>query len=243
MQCLFYGRQVYVHWVCGSYWWIHMVLLTPKHFEIQCFGLMFSTASQWEVTKTIFLYFHHYCRYLNQIWSAHMYITVILAGQVSRQILQGNLLRFTQIHHWQFWIVMINGGESAYFQTDLLDFDAFLTILHFVRDSLRCYTWFHPSLDRLGLAVDTWSCCIFPMPNEPVRIQYFPWNLACWFHCICATSMPDFIGISFKQAPWLKFDFLKIVVGRGQEDIGAAKFSSPQKLSTAHTGIKYLLDW
>ena len=50
--------------------------------------------------------------------------------------------------------------------------------------------------------------------------------------------MPDFIGISFKQAPWLKFDFLKIVVGRGQEDIGAAMFSSSQKLSTAHTGIK-----
>ena len=32
---------------------------------------------------------------------------------------------------------MINGGESAYYQTDLLDFDAFLTIFHFVRDSLR----------------------------------------------------------------------------------------------------------
>ena len=31
-----------------------MVLLTPKHFEIQCFGLMFSTANQWEVTKIIF---------------------------------------------------------------------------------------------------------------------------------------------------------------------------------------------
>ena len=31
-----------------------MVLLTPKHVEIQCFGLMFSTANQWEVTKTIF---------------------------------------------------------------------------------------------------------------------------------------------------------------------------------------------
>ena len=26
---------------------------------------------------------------------------------------------------------MINGGESAYFQTDLLDFDAFLTIFSF----------------------------------------------------------------------------------------------------------------
>ena len=56
--------------------------------------------------------------------------------------------------HWQFWVVMINGGESAYFQTDLLDFDAFLIIFHFVRDFLRCYTWFHPSPDRLGLAVD-----------------------------------------------------------------------------------------
>ena len=34
-----------------------MVLLTPKHVEIQCFGLMFSTANQWEVTKTnIFIY-------------------------------------------------------------------------------------------------------------------------------------------------------------------------------------------
>ena len=70
-----------------------MVILTPKHFEIQCFGLMFSTANQWEVTKIIFLYFHHYCRYLNQIWTAHRYNTVILAGQVSRQILQGNLLK------------------------------------------------------------------------------------------------------------------------------------------------------
>ena len=73
-----------------------MVLLTPKHFEIQCFGLKFSTANQWEVTKTIFLYFHHYCRYLYQIWSAHRYITVILAGQVSRQILQGTSLKVVQ---------------------------------------------------------------------------------------------------------------------------------------------------
>ena len=56
------------------------------------------------------------------------------------------------------------------------------------------------------------------------------WVRACWFHCICAISMPNFIGISFKQAPWLKFDFLKIVVGRGQENIGAAMFSSPKKL-------------
>ena len=77
-----------------------MVLLTPKHFEIQCFGLKFSTANQWEVTKTIFfIYFYHYCRYLNQIWSAHRYNTVKLAGQVSRQIQQGNLLRFTPTHH------------------------------------------------------------------------------------------------------------------------------------------------
>ena len=115
-------------------------------------------------------YFHHYCRYLNQIWSAHRYNTVILDGQISRQILQMNLLRFTPTHHWQFWVVMINGGESAYFQTDLLDFDAFLTIFHFVRDSPRCYTWFHPSPDRLGLAVDSWSCCTFQVANEPVRI-------------------------------------------------------------------------
>ena len=70
-----------------------MVILTPKHFEIQCFGLMFSTANQWEVTQIIFLYFHHYRRYLNQIWSAHRYNTVILAGQVSRQILQGKLFK------------------------------------------------------------------------------------------------------------------------------------------------------
>ena len=131
MQNLFYGRQVYVHWVCGSLsvfkirsetcrteaqfcqnlyifiydkegklagptqilpvnvrgpalilktglWWIHMVLLTPKHVEIQCFGLKFSTANQWEVTKSIFFFFfHHYCRYLNQIRSAHRYNTVI----------------------------------------------------------------------------------------------------------------------------------------------------------------------
>ena len=60
-----------------------MVLLTPKHFEIQCFGLMYSTANQWEVTKIIFLYLHHYCRYLNQICSAHRCNTVMLVGQVS----------------------------------------------------------------------------------------------------------------------------------------------------------------
>ena len=103
--------------------------IDSKAFWNSMFWTMFSTANQWEVTKTIFLYFYHYCRYLNQIWSAHRYNTVILAGQVSRQILQGDLLRFTPTHHWQFWVVMINGGESAYFQTDLLDFDAFLTIL------------------------------------------------------------------------------------------------------------------
>ena len=39
-----------------------------------------------------FLYFNQYCRYLNEIWSAHRYNTVILAGQVSREIMQGNFL-------------------------------------------------------------------------------------------------------------------------------------------------------
>ena len=34
-----------------------MVLLTPKHVEIQCFGLIFSMANQWEVTKTKFCLF------------------------------------------------------------------------------------------------------------------------------------------------------------------------------------------
>ena len=33
-------------------------------------------------------------------------------------------------------IVMISGSERIYFQTHLLDFDAFLIIFHFVRDSL-----------------------------------------------------------------------------------------------------------
>ena len=138
---------------------------------------------------------------------------------------------------------MINGGQRAYFQKGLLNFDAFLIICHFVRDSLWSYTWLHPSPDRLGLAVDTKSCWTLQVANEPVRIQYFPWNWACWFHCICATSMPDFVGTSFKQVTWLKFDFLKIVAGRDQENIGAAMFSSPQILSTAHIGIKCLLDW
>ena len=92
------------------------------------------TSGKWQ--KLFFLYFHHYCRYLNQIWYAHRYNAVILAGQVSRQILQGNLLRFTPTHHWQFWAVMINGGEGAYFQTDLLDFDAFLTI--FILSGIPC---------------------------------------------------------------------------------------------------------
>ena len=140
------------------------------------------TSGKWR--KLFFLYFHHYCRYLNQIWSAHRYNTVILAGQVSRQILQGNLLRFAQTHHWQFSVVMINGGENAYFQTDLLDFDAFLTIFYFVRDSLLCYTWFHPSPDRLGLAVDTWNCCTFQVAND--RCMFFGFVVAdggfIWFY-------------------------------------------------------------
>ena len=33
-----------------------MVLLTPKHFEIQCLGLMFSTANQWEVKIFFFIF-------------------------------------------------------------------------------------------------------------------------------------------------------------------------------------------
>ena len=46
-----------------------------------------------------FFHFHHYCRYLYQIWSAHRYHTAILAGQVSRKILQGSSLKFVP-HHW-----------------------------------------------------------------------------------------------------------------------------------------------
>ena len=155
----------------GGFIWFYWL---QSMLKFNVFDLCFPrpTSGKWQ--KLFFLYFHHYCRYLNQIWSAHRYSTVILAGQVSRQILQGNLLRFTPTHHWQFWVVMINGGESAYFQTDLLDFDAFLIIFHFVRDSLRCYTWFHPLPDRLGLAVDTWSCCTFQVANEPLRILIFP---------------------------------------------------------------------
>ena len=38
----------------GGFIWF---LLTPKHFEIQCFGLIFSTANQWEVTKTTLFIF------------------------------------------------------------------------------------------------------------------------------------------------------------------------------------------
>ena len=92
MWYLSYGRQVYFHWICGSLWWIHMVLLTPNYVEIQCFGLMFSTANQWQVRKKLD-FFHHHCRYLNQSWSAHRYDTVISAGQVSREIMQGKLLK------------------------------------------------------------------------------------------------------------------------------------------------------
>ena len=161
-RCMFIG---FVVAYCGFIWfnWLQSTL----KFNVLDLCFPRPTSGKWQ---TIFLYFHYYCRYLKQNLSAHMYITVILADQVSKQILQGNLLRFTLTHHWQFWVVMINGGESAYFQSDLLDLDAFLTILHFVRDSLRCYTWFHPSPDRLGLAVDTWSCCTFQVANEPVRI-------------------------------------------------------------------------
>ena len=53
---------------------------------------------------------------------------------------------------------MINGSERTYFQTDLLNFDTFLIIFHFVRDSPWSYSWFHPSPDRLGLGFDARSC-------------------------------------------------------------------------------------
>ena len=49
--------------------------------------------------------------------------------------------------------------------------------------------------------------------------------------------MPDLFGISLKQTSLLKFDFLKIVAGHGQEIIAGGMFSSPKKLSTAHIGI------
>ena len=55
--------------------------------------------------------------------------------------------------------------------------------------------------------------------------------------------MQDFIRTSFKQAPWLKFDFLEIVAGSGKEIIGGGMFCSPEKLSKAYKGINfYLID-
>ena len=93
-----------------------------------------------------------------------------------RGIFNGGIwFRFTLTHNWQFWVVMINCGETAYFQTYLLDFDAFLLIFHFVRDFLQCYSWFHPSPDTLGLAVDTRSCCTLQVANKPVRISPEIW--------------------------------------------------------------------
>ena len=134
------------------------------------------------------------------------------------------------MHHWQCWVVMINGGERAYFQTH---FDAFL-IIFFTLSGIPCGVipdFIHRRTDWGWLSTQACKELLYTSSgNEPVRIWYFPWNLACWFHCFCATSMPDFIGISFKQTPWLKFDFLKIVAGRGQENIGTAMFSSPKKI-------------
>ena len=138
---------------------------------------------------------------------------------------------------------MINGCGRKYVHTNLPNFDAFLIILILsgipcgvIPDFIHHWTEWGWVLTH-GVAVH-FKCPI----NEQLRILHLPWYLACWFHCICATSMPDFIEISFKQAPWLKFDSLKIVSGRSQENIGGVMFSSSQQLSTAYIGIKCLLD-
>ena len=157
-----------------------------KIWLFNVFDLCFPRPTSWSDKNYFFYIFHHYCRYLNQIWSAHRYST--LAGQVSRQILQGNLLRFTPTHHWQFWVVMI-----------------------------KCYI-FSNRFDKQTFQVANSKNLIFPLK----------------FGLLVSLKS---IGISFKQAPWLKLTSWK------NEDIGAAMFSSPQKLSTAHTGIKCSLDW
>ena len=161
------------------------------------FWIMFSTANQWEVTKTIFLYFHHYCRYLNQIWSAHRYSTVIFN---SRQILQGNLLRFTPTHHWQFWVV-IQWWWKCIFSNRFAWFWCISNNFSFCQGFPAVLYLISPIAGQTGAGCRPWST--FQVVNE-INISPEIW-LA---NCICATSMPDFIGISFKQAPWKKFDFL-----------------------------------
>ena len=84
-RCMFIGFVV----AYGGFIWFYWLQSILKSNVLDlCFPR--PTSGKWQ--KLFFLYFHHYCRYLNQIWSAHRYNKVILAGQVSRQILQGTSL-------------------------------------------------------------------------------------------------------------------------------------------------------
>ena len=84
-RCMFIGFVV----AYGGFIWFYWLQIILK-FNVLDLCFPRPTSGKWQ--KLFFLYFHHYCRYLNQIWSAHRYNKVILAGQVSRQILQGTSL-------------------------------------------------------------------------------------------------------------------------------------------------------
>ena len=136
----------------------------------------------------------------------------------------------TPVHHWQDIVLIDCGSEKPCFQSDLLNLDAFLMIFHCDRDSLRSYAWCDPSPEILTVAVDNHRCrtgSTVEIPKEQVGNSDSFWYLACWFYCICTTSMPGFIGISTKQTTQLKFNFLKIVSSHGQKNIGDANFSWP----------------
>ena len=83
------------------------------------------------------------------------------------------------MHYWQCWVVMISGSERAYFQTYLLNFYVILTIFLFGRDFLWSYTWFHPSPDRLRLAVKTrswqYGAVTMIVPASGHQVRCIPW--------------------------------------------------------------------
>ena len=71
----------------------------------------------------------------------------------------------------------------------------------------------------------------------------FPLKIGLLFSLYLCKKHARFHWDIFSTGPMIKIWLLENCHCRGQENIGAAMFSSPQKLSTAHTGIKSLLDW
>ena len=110
MQYLFYGRQVFVHWACGSLTWIHMVCIASR----VCWNSMFWTyVFHGQPVGSDKNYSFCISTIIADIWTKFdLHIvknTVILAGQVSREIMQRNLLKHVSFHAQDVKLIFICG--------------------------------------------------------------------------------------------------------------------------------------